>query len=290
MLGGGLTTNSNTTFNFANLTPSGTTNGDLLMINSSLTLGAGDPVTFPTPAGAVASYRLFGGTAVGSLGSGAERGRRYPTGYVYSVGPGSGADAGYYDLFVHQGGGVNKYWVGGNGPTWNLNATANWTTSSGGAATAIYPEYDPATNDSVIFDDNPTGLTSHTLTATVSPNAIAFNNNSTPYTIGGTSGRDQRLDHAGDRGRRDREPQQRRPLCLQRWRQRRQQQHPDPQRPVGRRRDAQLRQPERAGGRQLQRVAGPHARRQHDHHRRDQRRGRHADPGDRQHPRRATPA
>lgn len=57
---------------------------------------------------------------------------------------------------------ANRYWVGGSG-TWNTSSTANWSTTTGGAAGASAP----GVADAAIFDAN-SGAGTVTLGATVS--------------------------------------------------------------------------------------------------------------------------
>jgi fibronectin-binding autotransporter adhesin len=67
-------------------------------------------------------------------------------------------------------------WKGGNG-TWDLNTTANW--ELGGTTTNFL------VGDSVLFNDTAT-TGAVTLTGTLSPNGVMIDNNTLPYTLGGT--------------------------------------------------------------------------------------------------------
>jgi autotransporter-associated beta strand protein len=77
-------------------------------------------------------------------------------------------------------------WNGGASGVWDINNVANniWQTVPSGNATDYIES--GSGNDSVIFDDTATGITSVNLTATVTPQSLAVTNSTKNYTIAGT--------------------------------------------------------------------------------------------------------
>ena len=166
-----LTLNTGSILNFT-LTPTagGPGNDQVLMTgNNLLTVGASGTVNI-TATGSLTqgSYVLISnpfGSASGT-GAGWVANVTGDTSHSYSL----AVVGSNFDLTV---GVAPDVWTGATNGVWDINTTPNWSTSSG-----KYTD-----GDNVIFDDTGLNTTNITITGTVNPTSIAFNNVAKAYTI-----------------------------------------------------------------------------------------------------------
>jgi autotransporter-associated beta strand protein len=161
-------TNDQITLNSAtssNLTFSGTTNFKVNLTDGSL--GAG-------------TYNLINGNATQQGSTTLNLILPVPAGTtrqsINLARPSGGTKPGYLNLIV-TGTAGSLVWTGANGAVWDLNTTAN--NFSGSSPTTFY------NLDGVTFDDT-SSIGAITLTGTLSPGVITFNNNNTAYTFSGS--------------------------------------------------------------------------------------------------------